>query len=138
MCLSKHKLKHRPGDKKFSQQWTESDRISHLFEALRHIFKTFHDEAHNFFKWSAYRKPYWKCLVKIQHILWLISSFKQRHVQARFWSVSKIGEQVSIIFSIHRFFYEVLDIFPRLSHEKYNAGDYNRQLFSKSIVCILN
>ena len=26
--------------------------------------QTFHDEAHNFFKWTAYRKPYWKCLVK--------------------------------------------------------------------------
>ena len=48
MCLSKHKLKHRPGDKKFSQQWTESDRNSHRFEALRHIFKTFY-EAHTIF-----------------------------------------------------------------------------------------
>ena len=36
--------------------------------------------------------------------------------EARFWSVFKVGEQVSIIFSIHRFFYEVLDIFPRLSY----------------------
>ena len=27
-----------------------------------------------------------------------------------------IGEQVSVIFSSHRFFYEVLDIFPRLSY----------------------
>ena len=32
--------------------------------------------------------------------------------EARFWSVFKVGEQVSIIFSIHRFFYEVVDIFP--------------------------
>ena len=30
--------------------------------------------------------------------------FKQRDVWARFWSVFKVGEQVSIIFSIHRFF----------------------------------
>ena len=36
--------------------------------------------------------------------------------EARFWSVFKVGEQVSIIFSIHRFFYEVLDIFPRFSY----------------------
>ena len=40
----------------------------------------------------------------IQHILWLISSFKQHDVWERFWSVFKVGEQVSIIFSIHRFF----------------------------------
>ena len=64
LCLSTNKSKHRPSDKKLSKQRTESDRISHHFEALRHIFKTFHDEAHNFFKWTAYRKPYWKCLVK--------------------------------------------------------------------------
>ena len=43
MCLSKHKSKHRPSDKKFSQQRMELDRISHRFEALRHIFKTFHE-----------------------------------------------------------------------------------------------
>ena len=36
---------------------------------------------------------------------WLISSFKQPDVWARFWSVFKVGEQVSIIFSIHRFFF---------------------------------
>ena len=42
--------------------------------------------------------------------------FKQRDVRARFWSVFKVCEQVSILFSIHRFFYEVLDIFPRLSY----------------------
>ena len=28
----------------------------------------------------------------------------------------KVGEEVSIIFSIYRFFYKVLDIFPRLSY----------------------
>ena len=34
-----------------------------------------------------------------------------------FCSVFKVGEQVSIIFSIHmQIFYEVLDIFPRLSY----------------------
>ena len=48
--------------------------------------------------------------------MWLISSFKQRDVWARFWSVFKVGEEVSIIFSIHRFFYEVLDILSRLSY----------------------
>ena len=36
--------------------------------------------------------------------LFLLLSFEQRDVQARFWSVFKVGEQVSIIFSIHRFF----------------------------------
>ena len=35
-------------DQKFSKQRTESDRISHRFEDLRHIFKTFH-EAYTIF-----------------------------------------------------------------------------------------
>ena len=68
LCFSKkkkkYKSKHRPGDKKFSQQRTRSDRISNRFEALRHILKTFHEAYTFFFKWTAYRKPYWKCLVK--------------------------------------------------------------------------
>ena len=34
---------------------------------------------------------------------------------ARFWSVFKVGEQVSIIFRFTDF-YEVLDIFPQLSY----------------------
>ena len=34
----------------------------------------------------------------------------------RFWSVFKVGEQESIIFSDSQNFNEVLDIFPRLSH----------------------
>ena len=37
LCLSTNKSKHRPSDQKFSKQRTESDRISHRFEALRHI-----------------------------------------------------------------------------------------------------
>ena len=48
LCLSTNKSKHRPSDQTFSGQRTESDRISHRFEALRHIFKTFH-EAYTFF-----------------------------------------------------------------------------------------
>ena len=55
-------------------------------------------------------------LWNIQHILWLISSFKQRDVWARFWSVFKVGEQVSIIFSIHRFFLRSSRYFPWLSY----------------------
>ena len=35
-------------DKIFSKQPTQSDRFSHRFEALRHIFKTFH-EAYTIF-----------------------------------------------------------------------------------------
>ena len=34
-------IKTLPSDQKFSKQRTESDRISHRFEVLRHIFKTF-------------------------------------------------------------------------------------------------
>ena len=95
---------YQPRDQKFSKQWTESDRISHRFEALRHIFKTFH-EAYTFFLsgqriGSHIASVSWN----IQHILWLNSSFKQRDVKARFWSVFKVGKQVSITFSIHRFF----------------------------------
>ena len=39
---------------------TESDIVSRL----RHIFRTFHESIHNFFKWTVYRKPYWTYLVK--------------------------------------------------------------------------
>ena len=42
--------------------------------------------------------------------------FKQRDVWARFWSVFEVGEGVSVIFRFTDFFYEVLDIFPRLSY----------------------
>ena len=48
--------------------------------------------------------------------LFLLLSFKQRDVLARFWSVFKVGEQVSIFFFDSQIFYEVLDIFPRLSY----------------------
>ena len=48
LCLSTNKSKHCPSDQKFSKQRTESDRISHRFEVLRHIFKTFH-EAYKIF-----------------------------------------------------------------------------------------
>ena len=101
---SKHKSKHHPSDQKFSQQRTESDRISHRFEALRHIFKTFHEAYTIFLSGQRIGSHIGSVSWNIQHILWLISSFKQRDVCARFWSVFKVGEQVSIIFSIHRFF----------------------------------
>ena len=116
LCLSTNKSKHRPSDQKFSKQRTESDRISHRFEALRHIFKTFHEAYTIFLSGQRIGSHIGSVSWNIQHILWLISSFKQRDVWARFWSVFKVGEQVSIIFSIHRFFYEVLDICPWLSY----------------------
>ena len=41
-------IKISPSDQKFAKQRTEADRISHRFEALRHILKTFH-EAYTIF-----------------------------------------------------------------------------------------
>ena len=104
LCLSTNKSKHRRCDIIFSKQPTESDRISHRFEALRHIFKTFHEAYTIFLRWQRIGSHIGSVSWNIQHILWLISSFKQRDVCARFWSVFKVGEHVSIIFSIHRFF----------------------------------
>ena len=55
---------------------------------------------------AAYRKPYWKCLVKYSaHLVayfffYLLNNAMYRRDFGRF----KVGEQVSIIFSIHRFF----------------------------------
>ena len=115
LCLSTNKSKHRPSDQKFSKQRKESDRISHRLEALRHILKTFHEVYTIFLRGQRIGSHIGRVSWNIQHI-WLISSFKQRDVWARFWSVFKVGEEVSIIFSIHRFLYEVLDIFPRLSY----------------------
>ena len=91
-------------DQKFSKQRKESDRISHRFEALRHILKTFHEVYTIFLSGQRIGSHIGSVSWNIQHILWLISSFKQRDVWARFWSVFKVGEEVSIIFSIHRFF----------------------------------
>ena len=80
-----------------------------------------------FFKWVAHRKPYWKCLVKysahfvacclradVSYFLCCTQGNRRRlhagntfcglflllnnAMQARFWSVCKVGEQVSIIF----------------------------------------
>ena len=51
----------------------------------------------------------------IRHILWLTSSFKQRDVGEIL--VGFQGRWTSIYyFSDSQFFYEVLDIFPRLSY----------------------
>ena len=52
LCLSKHESKHQHVDQKFSQQCgreSEWDRISHRLEALRHIFKTFHEPYRIFY-----------------------------------------------------------------------------------------
>ena len=49
----------------------------HCFEALRNISKTFH-EIYTIFKSAAYRKPYWKCLVKYSAHFVPYFSFKQR------------------------------------------------------------
>ena len=81
-------------------------RISHRFEALRHVFKTFHEAYTIFLSAQRIGSDIGSVSGNIQHILWRISSFKPRNVWARFWSVFKVGEQVSIIF------YEVLDICP--------------------------
>ena len=78
--------------------------------------KTFHEVYTIFLRGQRIGSLIGSVSGNIQHILWRISSFKQRNVWARFWSVIKVGEQVSIIFSIYRFFFEVLDIFPRLSY----------------------
>ena len=88
----------------WSKQRTELVRISHRFEALRHIFKTFHEAYTIFLSGQRIGSHIGSVSWNIQHILWLISSFKQRDVWARFWSVFKVGEQVSIIFLIHRFY----------------------------------
>ena len=97
-------IKHRCCDQIFSKQPTESDKISYRLEAVRHIFKTFHEAYTIFLSGQRIGSHIGSVSWNIQHILWLISSFKQRDVWARFWSIFKVGEQVSIIFSIHRFF----------------------------------
>ena len=67
---------------KTSPQWsklfktTDGGRQNQLsFRGSQAYFKDFSWGIHNFFKWTAYWKPYWKCLVKYSAILWLISSF---------------------------------------------------------------
>ena len=104
MCLSKHKSKHRPSDQKFSQQRTASDKISHRFEALRHILKTFQEAYTIFLSGQRIGSHIGSVSSNVQHILWLISSFKQRDVGEIVVGFQLVTEGVSIIFSIHRFF----------------------------------
>ena len=67
-------------NQKLSQQWTESDRISHRFEALRHIFKTFHEGYTIFLSGQRIGSHIGSVYWNIQQILRLIYSFKQRDV----------------------------------------------------------
>ena len=64
---------------------------------------------------AAYRKPSWKCLEKCQHILWLISSFKQRDV-GEILAIFQGRQTIILIFMDSKTFDEVLVIFPRLSY----------------------
>ena len=59
---------------KFSQQCgreSEWDRISHRFEALRHIFKTFHEAYKIFLSGQRIGSHIGSVSWNIQHILWL-------------------------------------------------------------------
>ena len=69
-----------PVIKNFQKQRTESDRISHRFEVLRHIFKTFHEAYTIFLSGQRIGSDIGSVSRNIQHILWLILllSFKQR------------------------------------------------------------
>ena len=53
---------------------------SHRFEALGHIFKTFHEAYIIFLSGQRIGSHMWKCLVTYSAHLWLISSFKQRDI----------------------------------------------------------
>ena len=119
LCLSKHKSKHHPSDQKFSQQRTESDRISHRFKAFRHIFKTFHEAYTIFSSGQRIGSHIGSVSSNIRHVLWLISSFKQRDEPLCIGEIL-VGFQGRWT-SIYYFFdsqisYEVLDIFPWLSY----------------------
>ena len=64
-----------------------------------------------------YFATHWKCLVKYSaHFVAYVCLLLNNEMQARFWSVFKVGEQVSIIFLDSQIFDEVLDNFPRLSY----------------------
>ena len=67
---------------KFSKQRTESDRISHRLQALRHIFKTFHEAYITFLSGSVS-----EAILEVSREifstfsdLFLLLSFKQRDV----------------------------------------------------------
>ena len=104
MCLSTNKSKYRPSDQKFSKQRTESDRISHRLEAVRHIFKTFHEAYITFLSGSVS-----EAILEVSReifstfcglfFFYLLNNAMYRRDFGRF----KVGEQVSIIFSFHSF-----------------------------------
>ena len=88
---------------------------SHRFYALKHIFKTFHEAYTICLRGQRIGSHIGSVSWNIQHILWLISSFKQRHVAEIL--IGFQGRLTSIYnFFDSQIFYEVLDIFPRLSY----------------------
>ena len=94
---------------------------SHHFKALRHIFKTF-DEAYTIFlSGERIGSDIGSVSWNTQHILWLISTFKQRDVGKIL--VGFQGRWTSIYYFFEsQIFYEVLDIFPRLTFIMLNVG----------------
>ena len=88
---------------------------SHRFETLRHICKTFHEAYTIFSSGKRIESHIGSFSWNIQHILCLISSFKQHDVGEIL--VGFQGRWTSI-YNFFRFtdFYEVLDIFPQLSY----------------------
>ena len=97
----------------FSGKIADKTRVD-CFAALRHTSETFH-EAHNFLTVLRIGSHVGSALWNIQHILWLIYSFKQ-HDGGEIL-VSFQGRWTRIYyFSDSQNFNEVLDIFPRLSH----------------------
>ena len=71
-----------------------------VFEALRHISKAFHEAYTIVLRLLRIESHNGSTSWYIQHILWLISPFKQRDEGE---ILVKVGQQVSIIFWIHRF-----------------------------------
>ena len=88
---------------------------SHRFEALRHIFKTFHVAYTILLSGQRIGSHIGSVSWNIQQILWLTSTFTKCDVGKI--SVSFQGRRTSIYYFFDsQIFYEVLDIFPRLSY----------------------
>lgn len=90
----------------FSRKWRidyQNDQTS-PFRGSRAYFDDFSWRIHNIFKWAAYRKPLLEVPREIFSTFCGLFPLLNNAMSARFWSIFKEGEQISInVFWTHRF-----------------------------------
>ena len=80
-----------------------SKRSQSPFRGSQAYFKDFSWGIHNFFKWTAYRKPYWKCLVKYSaHFVAYVFFYLLNNATYR-WEIGRFSRLVNKYLLFFRF-----------------------------------